>query len=161
MNAFYRYMYWTDWGESPKIERAGMDGSLSRKVIINTNIYWPNGLTLDYDASKLFWADAKLSFIHSSNFDGSDRRVVVEGNLPHPFALTLIDNTLFWTDWQTQSIHSCNKVSGGSQKDIHKGIYSPMDIHVYSTKRQPTGKSTITYYFIYVYYTVIRDHDGQ
>lgn len=21
------YMYWTDWGEEPRIERAGMDGS--------------------------------------------------------------------------------------------------------------------------------------
>ena len=41
-------MYWTDWGEVPKIERAGMDGS-DRFVIINTEIYWPNGLTLDYE----------------------------------------------------------------------------------------------------------------
>jgi len=27
-SAFFpcRYMYWTDWGEEPRIERAGMDG---------------------------------------------------------------------------------------------------------------------------------------
>ena len=54
-------MYWTDWGEVPKIERAGMDGS-DRFVIINTEIYWPNGLTLDYEERKLYWADAKLNF---------------------------------------------------------------------------------------------------
>ena len=60
-----RYLYWTDWGEVPKIERAGMDGSTrSRQVIIQENIFWPNGLTLDYDESRIFWADAKLSFIH-------------------------------------------------------------------------------------------------
>ena len=58
-------MYWTDWGEIPKIERAGMDGKpRSRQVIVQENIYWPNGLTLDYDISKIYWADAKLSFIH-------------------------------------------------------------------------------------------------
>lgn len=68
----HRFMYWTDWGEVPKIERAGMDGS-SRSVIINTDIYWPNGLTLDYEERKLYWADAKLNFIHRSNLDGTHR----------------------------------------------------------------------------------------
>ena len=62
---FPRYMYWTDWGEVPKIEKAGMDGSDdSRSVLIDEDIVWPNGLTIDYDDSKLYWVDAKLSFIH-------------------------------------------------------------------------------------------------
>lgn len=43
-------MFWTDWGEVPKIERAGMDGSNgSRMVIVNEDIFWPNGLAIDYD----------------------------------------------------------------------------------------------------------------
>lgn len=67
-----RYMYWTDWGETPRIERAGMDGS-TRKVIVDSDIYWPNGLTIDLDEQKLYWADAKLSFIHRANLDGSFR----------------------------------------------------------------------------------------
>ena len=57
-------MYWTDWGEHPKIERAGMDGAAdSRRVIINSDIFWPNGLTLDYQDAKIYWADAKMNFI--------------------------------------------------------------------------------------------------
>ncbi|XP_064603510.1 low-density lipoprotein receptor-related protein 6-like isoform X2 [Liolophura sinensis] len=134
------YMYWTDWGEMPKIERAGMDGNpLSRQVIVNTNIHWPNGLTLDYEDSKIFWVDAKLVYINSCNFDGSDRRAVIEGKLAHPFALTQLGDTLYWTDWQTQSIHSCNKVTGQDRKVIQSEIFSPMDIHVYSALRQPKG----------------------
>lgn len=133
-------MYWTDWGEMPKIERAGMDGNpLSRQVIVKTNIHWPNGLTLDYEDSKIFWVDAKLVYIHSCNFDGSDRRAVIEGKLAHPFALTQLGDTLYWTDWQTQSIHSCNKVTGQDRKVIQSDIFSPMDIHVYSPLRQPKG----------------------
>ena len=77
---FFSYIYWTDWGEVPKIERAGMDGNMAtRSVIISEDIHWPNGLTLDYASQRVFWADAKLSFIHSCNYDGSDRRVVIEG----------------------------------------------------------------------------------
>ncbi|KAM3859173.1 low-density lipoprotein receptor-related protein 6 isoform 5-T5 [Diretmus argenteus] len=131
------YMYWTDWGEVPKIERAGMDGT-NRAMIIDKDIYWPNGLTLDYSQQKLYWADAKYNFIHRSSLDGSSREVVVKGDLPHPFALTLYEDTLFWTDWNTHSIHSCMKQTGEDRRKVHSDIFSPMDIHVFSSKRQPT-----------------------
>ncbi|KAK7490751.1 hypothetical protein BaRGS_00017980, partial [Batillaria attramentaria] len=134
------YVYWTDWGEVPKIERAGMDGDQdSREVIVNDNIFWPNGLTIDYKDSKIYWADAKLHYIHSCDFDGSNRRVIVEGGLPHPFALTVFEDNLYWTDWQTRSIHTCNKHTAAETMVVHEDIYSPMDIHVFSAKRQPSG----------------------
>ncbi|XP_019510261.1 PREDICTED: LOW QUALITY PROTEIN: low-density lipoprotein receptor-related protein 5-like [Hipposideros armiger] len=129
-------MYWTDWGETPRIERAGMDGS-TRKVIVDSDIYWPNGLTIDLEEQKLYWADAKLSFIHRANLDGSFRQKVVEGSLTHPFALTLSGDTLYWTDWQTRSIHACNKRTGEKRKEILSALYSPMDIQVLSPERQP------------------------
>ncbi|KAL4622812.1 serine/threonine-protein phosphatase 6 regulatory subunit 3 isoform X2 [Arapaima gigas] len=136
LNPAHRYMYWTDWGEEPRIERAGMDGS-TRNVIVDTDIYWPNGLTIDLEEQKLYWADAKLSFIHRANLDGSSREAVVEGSLTHPFALTLSSNTLYWTDWQTRSIHACNKHTGDKRREILGGIYSPMDIQVLGQERQP------------------------
>nr|XP_061809166.1 low-density lipoprotein receptor-related protein 6-like isoform X5 [Nerophis lumbriciformis] len=129
------FMYWTDWGEIPKIERAGMDGT-NRSIIVDRDIYWPNGLTLDYEQRKLYWADAKHNFIHRCHLDGTDREVVVKGELPHPFALTLFEDTLFWTDWNTHSIHSCAKRDGADQRVVHSDIFSPMDIHVFSAKRQ-------------------------
>lgn len=48
------WMYWSDWGDNGKIERAGMDGS-NRNVILWDNIRWVNGLTLDYVNKRLFW----------------------------------------------------------------------------------------------------------
>uniref|UniRef100_A0A8C7YW91 Low-density lipoprotein receptor-related protein 5 n=1 Tax=Oryzias sinensis TaxID=183150 RepID=A0A8C7YW91_9TELE len=136
LNPAQRYMYWTDWGEEPRIERAGMDGS-RREVIVNEDIFWPNGLTVDLEEQKLYWADAKLSFIHRANLDGSAREAVVEGTLTHPFALTLSNETLFWTDWQTHSIHACNKHRGDKTREILGGIYSPMGIQVLESYRQP------------------------
>uniref|UniRef100_A0A8C6S670 Low density lipoprotein receptor-related protein 5 n=1 Tax=Neogobius melanostomus TaxID=47308 RepID=A0A8C6S670_9GOBI len=136
LNPSEGYMYWTDWGEEPRIERAGMDGT-NRKVIVAADIYWPNGLTIDLLEHKLYWADAKLSFIHRANLDGTARETVVEGTLTHPFALTLSEGTLYWTDWQTRSIHACNKHSGDKTREILSGIYSPMDIQVLEAYRQP------------------------
>lgn len=37
-------MYWTDWGNHPKIETAAMDGTL-RQTLVHENIQWPTGLT--------------------------------------------------------------------------------------------------------------------
>ena len=65
-------MYWTDWGEEAKIEKAGMDGS-HRTLLVDSNIYWPNGITLDYDENKVYWVDANFHFIHRMNMDGSQR----------------------------------------------------------------------------------------
>lgn len=46
-----RFLFWTDWGHIAKIERSHLDGS-DRKVLINTDLGWPNGLTLDYDTRR-------------------------------------------------------------------------------------------------------------
>lgn len=81
-----RYMYWTDWGASPKIERAGMDAS-GRQVIISSNLTWPNGLAIDYGSQRLYWADAGMKTIEFAGLDGSKRKVRVA--LRHrPMALT-------------------------------------------------------------------------
>ncbi|KAH9496257.1 Low-density lipoprotein receptor- protein 6 [Bulinus truncatus] len=136
------YMYWTDWGETPKIEKAGMDGNQeTRSVIIKENIMWPNGLTIDYEASKLYWADGKLGYIHSCDFDGSNRRSVIDGSLPHPFALTLYQNQLYWTDWTNKSVRTCNKLTGTDCTIVLDQLYSPMDIHAFMRSRQPKGRN--------------------
>ena len=65
-------MYWTDWGEIPKIERAGMDGS-KRKTLISEDIYWPNGIALDYEEEKVYWVEANYHAIYRMNMDGGSR----------------------------------------------------------------------------------------
>lgn len=79
-------------------------------------------------------------FDHSFSSLYSLRQAVVKGSLPHPFALTLFGDTLYWTDWNTHSILACSKYSGEDLREIHSNIFSPMDIHAFSQKRQPNGK---------------------
>lgn len=77
---------------------------------------------------------------HVHNSLNSIRQAVVKGSLPHPFALTLFGDMLYWTDWNTHSILACNKYSGEDLHEVHSNIFSPMDIHAFNQQRQPNGK---------------------
>lgn len=123
-------VFWTDWGPSPKIEKADMDGS-NRISIITESVFWPNGLTIDYTNNRIYWADAKHNVIESANLDGSDRKKIISKGLPHPFAITLFEDAIFWTDWHTKSISTANKATGAGLRTIHSELHFPMDIHRY------------------------------
>ena len=59
-------MYWTDWGVDARIERADMDGN-NRVKIIQNNLGWPNGLTIDRPSSRIIWADARTEVRNSQH----------------------------------------------------------------------------------------------
>ncbi|XP_059051324.1 low-density lipoprotein receptor-related protein 6 [Achroia grisella] len=130
-------LFWTDWGEVPKIERSGMNGDpLTRKVIVKDNIFWPNGITIDYDKNLIYWVDAKLHFVDVVDFNGENRRKVVNGGLEYPYALTIFNDKLYWTDWKTWSIHSWDISTNGPIKDLIKSNPVPVDIKAYDGSRQ-------------------------
>ena len=71
-------MFWTDWGtDMPKIERCGMDGDPSSRVVLeDTGLKWPNALTLDHVDRRLYWTEAAENDhqIWGMNWSGSGRR---------------------------------------------------------------------------------------
>ena len=78
----FRYMFWTDWVQRPsderaKIEMADMDGS-HRRNLVTRNIQWPNGLSVDEPANRLYWCDAYTDMIEYYDLD-TDTRCVSAG----------------------------------------------------------------------------------
>lgn len=51
-------MYWTDWGEEPKIEKCGLNG-VGRVALVTDNIEWPNGITLGKHSSMEIGVETK------------------------------------------------------------------------------------------------------
>lgn len=125
-------MFWTDWGTPPKIEQAEMDGSV-RRAIVTEGLGWPNGLTYDQATNHLFWADAKLDKIEKLDLNGGERSrhlILSPAANIHPFGLTMYQDILYWTDWNTKSISRFNLTSR-RQETIIYGLKQPMDIHVF------------------------------
>ena len=57
-------IFWTDWNrKTPEIASAGMDGS-DRRIVVSEGLGLPNGLTIDYRATQICWADAgKMEYL--------------------------------------------------------------------------------------------------
>lgn len=73
----FRMIWWSDWGKQPRIERSGQDGS-GRVTIVGDGLYWPNALTLDVYKKRVYFVDAKLDFIDMCDYDGANRKRLIE-----------------------------------------------------------------------------------
>ena len=120
-----------------------MDGS-NRTVLHNTNLVWPNGITLDLANQRIYWIDASIDTIEYSNVDGSGRTLLerVDDEIFHPFAITLENEFLFWTDWNQLAIFTTHK---DLPNDNIISLYdvlvdSPHGIEAVTPDRQQNGK---------------------
>ncbi|XP_054258964.1 low-density lipoprotein receptor-related protein 6-like [Macrosteles quadrilineatus] len=102
-------LFWSDWGDDSRVNSAGLDGK-KMKTIVSSNIYWPNGLTLDLSKSKLYILDGFLSTLSSCNYDGSQVTVLSRSpdNFQQGFGLTYYANTLYWNSWRHRALFKMN-----------------------------------------------------
>ena len=134
-------MYWSDWGSSPKIEQANMDGT-ARTVLVSSGLSWVNSLALDFKNRLLYWCDAQLDKIERVDLQGNNRVLILDlsSNIGsyHPFGLALYEDALFWTDWITKNVHRYNMTSSLSDVLVH-GMGTPMEIHIYDNSIITSG----------------------
>ena len=72
--------------------------------------------------------DLLLDFrIEVANLDGSDRKVLIQEDLPHPFGLTLLGDYIYWTDW-TDIVERADKYTGKDRELIAVHLLNPMGI---------------------------------
>ncbi|XP_052873130.1 low-density lipoprotein receptor-related protein 6 [Anopheles cruzii] len=133
-----RYMIWTDWGESPKIERASMDGDpQSRTVLVNDRIFWPNGLAVDLERELIYWVDGNQRFLDVMDLDGSNRRTLVR-NLDYPYSLTFTASFLFWTDWKNGTLHYYD-LESERHRELLSNTQVPITVHAWDARLQPVA----------------------
>jgi low density lipoprotein-related protein 2 len=52
----------------------------------------------------------KLFLCRFSDLDGSNRHIVLQGKVPHPFAMTIFEDWVYWTDWNHLTVEKANKL---------------------------------------------------
>jgi sugar lactone lactonase YvrE len=73
-----------------------------RSQIVNSDLFWPNGLALDSAKQMLYWVDAKLHTISFVDFNGHGRDKLERVTTNHPFALIWSNGSFYWSDWHTK-----------------------------------------------------------
>ncbi|KAG7250028.1 hypothetical protein CRUP_037846, partial [Coryphaenoides rupestris] len=128
-------MFWSDWGQNPRIERAYMDGSM-RQVLVSTKLYWPNGLALDYTTRRVYFADAYLKYIDYCDYEGNGRQQVLQ----HPHGMTVFEDHVYWSERYTSKVMRTNKFHGRNTTALMNGIYQPMGLALKHPIKQPAGE---------------------
>jgi len=117
-----------------RVERSALDGA-DRMTYLD-DLGRVSGLVIDFDSSRLYWADLDRHNIESVDLTtGSDRRVILS-DLVRPYGLTQFRDFIYWTDQGTRTIERAHKVSGQNRTRIRYTDATVMDISVIHSSRQ-------------------------
>ena len=150
-------MFWTDWGKNPKIERASLNGE-GRASIVSSGLVWPNDVVIDFSTNNLYWVESSLDKVETADYNGNNRRQIFHYSGIHPFGVSVLSTTLYWTDWAT--------VNGLLKMDKNNGTFlggykfpgRPMGVAVYDSSTQPAGMLSCKKYGAIQYHNFKR-HD--
>ncbi|KAM9475425.1 low-density lipoprotein receptor-related protein 8-like [Clarias gariepinus] len=138
------FLFWTDTGDSPRIERSDLNGQ-NRRTLVSSAIHNPVSITLDEPRGLLYWADSSLRTVSRVTYDGLHRKTVLESNshLDQPFGLAVFEDAVYWSDRATGVICSADKHNGKLLKVTHLSeASSPAGLVLYHPLLQPTDMTT-------------------
>lgn len=71
-----------------------------------------------------------------------NRKTVIHGgsNIPHPFAISLFEDHVFFTDWTKMAVMKANKFTETDPQLYYRSSLRPFGVTVYHALRQPYGR---------------------
>uniref|UniRef100_A0A3B5LCM3 Very low density lipoprotein receptor n=1 Tax=Xiphophorus couchianus TaxID=32473 RepID=A0A3B5LCM3_9TELE len=157
----YKNLYWSDLG-TKTISVANFNGT-KRKVLFNTDreVWYERMAKRDHTGNetifdlfvssdlikgRLYWVDSKLHMLSSVDLNGDNRNKVLQSAdyLAHPFALTVFEDRVFWTDGENKAIYGANKFSGSDVITLASNLNDPQDVIVYHELIQLAGTNWCT-----------------
>lgn len=130
-------IFWSDMGLR-KVFAATLDSRQVREIA--SDLGTPVRIILDKEKKRIYWSDDRAHRIYSSNFMGTDQRILYEGGAEeHPFSLFLdkVENKLYWADYGLDIIQRANPDGSEVEVVIEEGLDDPSGIVVVHQPVQP------------------------
>ncbi|XP_048483491.1 sortilin-related receptor isoform X4 [Plutella xylostella] len=129
------YLFWTDWDRSnPSVSRSNLDGTNIKKLFGKPIVQWPNGVTIDQMAERIYWVDAMEDYIASADLNGHYFKRILwnDDKVSHPFAVAVLKDKMYWDDWKSKSIFIADKDTGANIITINDSFSGLMELKVYA-----------------------------
>ncbi|XP_060587389.1 sortilin-related receptor-like, partial [Ruditapes philippinarum] len=116
-------IYWSDWGNEPRIETSTMDGG-NRSIIVSFEPdSWPSAIALDVKSMNLFWAEAHYHVIGQINIDTGVKKTLYSDNLGYYNGITLVGDKLYITGGHREHVSRLS-VDGGELEQVGPSNFS-------------------------------------
>lgn len=82
--------------------------------------------------------------IESCDLNGGNRVQLTALNAPHPFAISVFEDYVYWTEWLPMAIHRAHRLTGLQHTVLLNSSHKLMGIQVTSSAyllSKPTGAS--------------------
>lgn len=142
-----RYLYWADYGQTPKIEKALLDGT-NRTILVSSGIITPRGLALDWKTGYVFWVDDSLDMIARIYPHGGETEIVRYGSrYPTPYGITVFEDSIIWVDRNLKKVFQASKEPGNTEPPvvIRDNINVLRDVTMFDQRTQPTSALDLNY----------------
>lgn len=129
------YLFWTDWNAfNPSVSRANLDGEDKKELFTSPEVFWPNGITIDFIAERIYWVDASKDYIASSDLNGKGFLKVLhsDARVEHPFAVAVHKELMYWSDWKMSSVFSADKDHGIMIRTVAEDMLNLMDLKIFA-----------------------------
>ncbi|CAG4953069.1 unnamed protein product [Colias eurytheme] len=129
------YLFWTDWDrKNPSVSRSNLDGTNVKKLFTHPVVQWPNGITIDQMAERIYWVDAMEDYIASADLNGQYMKRILwhDEKVFHPFAVAVLKDKMYWDDWKAKSIFIADKDTGANVITINNSFSGLMDLKVFA-----------------------------
>ena len=115
----FSFLFWTDLGSSPKIERSSLAGE-NRETLVSENIIWPIDIAVDYIRKRLYWIDGHYDKLESICLNGNKRKLHVQLKnhqstiVPLSLAFLVDKNITYITDVNQDSLFELDHTSSSA-----------------------------------------------
>lgn len=142
-----RYLFWADYGQNPKIERALLDGT-NRTILVSSGIITPRGLALDWQTGYVYWVDDSLDMIARVNPQGGETEIIRFGSrYPTPYGIAVFESSIIWVDRNLKKVFQASKQPGSAEPPavIRDNVNMLRDVTVYDRRAQPTSSQELNH----------------
>ncbi|KAJ8710322.1 hypothetical protein PYW07_009688 [Mythimna separata] len=105
-------MYWSDWHGHGVIMSSRMDGS-HPDVLVDRLDGFASGLAIDPPNGRLYFVDKTIKVVM---IEGQHVYSLFDEPYHHPYSLAVFENTVYWSNWVSNSVQTVDKLHGSAQK---------------------------------------------